>query len=61
MLVVFGENDEARSRVFIFSVQEVCTISVVHLQAAERVSQYVCGTYDQGLTYCDLGAFNSLL
>jgi hypothetical protein len=29
---------------------------VVHLQAAERVLQYVCGTYDQGITYCDLGA-----
>ena len=34
---------------------------VVHLQAAERVLQYVRGTYDQGITYCDLGAFNSLL
>jgi hypothetical protein len=29
---------------------------VVHLQAAERVLQYVCGTYDQGIAYCDLGA-----
>jgi hypothetical protein len=29
---------------------------VVHLQAAERVLQYVSGTYDQGITYCDLGA-----
>jgi hypothetical protein len=29
---------------------------VVHLQAAERALQYVCGTYDQGITYCDLGA-----
>jgi hypothetical protein len=29
---------------------------VVHLQAAERVLQYVRGTYDQGITYCDLGA-----
>jgi hypothetical protein len=28
---------------------------VVHLQASERVLQYVCGTYDQGITYCDLG------
>ncbi len=26
---------------------------VVHLHAAERVLQYVCGTYDQGITYCD--------
>jgi hypothetical protein len=29
---------------------------VVHLQAAERVLQYVRGTYDQGITYIDLGA-----
>jgi hypothetical protein len=29
---------------------------VVHLQAAERVLQYVRGTYDQGITYCELGA-----
>ena len=29
---------------------------VVHLQVAERVLQYVCGTHDQGITYCDLGA-----
>jgi hypothetical protein len=29
---------------------------VVHLQDVERVLQYVCGTYDQGITYCDLGA-----
>ena len=29
---------------------------VVHLQAAERVLQYVRGTYDQGISYCDLGA-----
>ena len=29
---------------------------VVHLQTAERVLQYVCGTYDQGITFCDLGA-----
>jgi len=28
---------------------------VVHLQAAERVLQYVCGTYDQGITYFDPG------
>jgi hypothetical protein len=28
---------------------------VVHLQALERVLQYVCGTYDQGITYCELG------
>jgi hypothetical protein len=28
---------------------------VVHVQAVERVLQYVCGTYDQGMTYCDLG------
>jgi hypothetical protein len=27
---------------------------VVHLQVSERVLQYVCGTYDQGITYCDL-------
>ena len=26
---------------------------VVHLQTAERVLQYVRGTYDQGLTYFD--------
>ena len=30
---------------------------MVHLQAAERVLQYVRGTYDPGITYCcDLGA-----
>ena len=29
---------------------------MVHLQTAERVLQYVCGTYDQGITYRDLGA-----
>jgi hypothetical protein len=29
---------------------------VVHLQAAERVLQYVRDTYDQGIAYCDLGA-----
>ena len=29
---------------------------MVHLQAAERVLQYVCCTYDQGITYCDLQA-----
>jgi len=29
---------------------------MVHLRAAERVIQYVCGTYDQGIPYCDLGA-----
>jgi hypothetical protein len=29
---------------------------VVHLKAAERVLQYLRGTYDQGITYCDLGA-----
>jgi hypothetical protein len=29
---------------------------VVHLQAAERDSQYVRGTYHQGITFCDLGA-----
>ncbi len=29
---------------------------VVHLQTVERVLQYVCGTYDQGITYCELGA-----
>jgi hypothetical protein len=28
---------------------------VVHLQAAERVLQYLRGTYDQGITYCPLG------
>ena len=28
---------------------------MVHLQAVERVLQYVRGTYDQGMTYCDLG------
>ncbi len=28
---------------------------VVHLQATERVLQYVRGTYDQGISYCDLG------
>jgi hypothetical protein len=27
----------------------------VHLQAAERVLQYVRGTYDQGITYFDPG------
>jgi hypothetical protein len=27
----------------------------VHLQAVERVLQYVCGACDQGITYCDLG------
>ena len=26
---------------------------VVHFQAAERVLQYVCDTYDQGITYFD--------
>ncbi len=55
MLVVFGEHDGTRSHVCIFSVEQHCTISV-HLQVAERVIQYVCGTYDQGITYCDLGA-----
>jgi hypothetical protein len=29
---------------------------VVHLQVAERVLQYVCNTYDQGITYCEFGA-----
>ncbi len=29
---------------------------VVHLQSTERVLQYVCGPYDQGFTYCDLGS-----
>ena len=29
---------------------------MVHLQAAERVLQYVRSTYDQGITYYDLGA-----
>jgi hypothetical protein len=29
---------------------------VVHLPASERVLQYVCGTYDQGIAHCDLGA-----
>ncbi len=29
---------------------------VVHLQVAGRVLQYVCDTYDQGITYCELGA-----
>jgi hypothetical protein len=28
---------------------------VVQLQAAKRVLQYVRGTYDQGITYFDLG------
>ena len=28
---------------------------VVHLQTSERVLQHVCGTYDQGINYCDLG------
>jgi hypothetical protein len=58
MLVVFGEHDETRSRVCIFSVESkfVQYPGVVHLQAAERVVQYECGTYDQGISYCDLGA-----
>jgi hypothetical protein len=57
MLVVFGEHDEARSRVSIFSVEQVWqNPGVVHLQAAERVLQYVRCTNDQGITYCDLGA-----
>jgi hypothetical protein len=36
----------------------VQVVGVVHLQAAERVLQYVRGAYDQGIriTYCDLGA-----
>ena len=29
---------------------------VVHLQAAERVLQYVRGNYDQRITFCELGA-----
>jgi hypothetical protein len=29
---------------------------VVYLQAPERVLQYVCGTDDQGISYCDLRA-----
>jgi hypothetical protein len=36
----------------------------VHLQAAERVLQYVRGTYDQGITYFDPGdetKINSLM
>ena len=28
---------------------------IVHLEAAERVLQYVRATYDQGITYCDPG------
>ncbi len=57
MLVVFGEHDEARSHVCIFSVDKFVQYpGLVHLQAAERMLQYVCGTYDQGITYCDLGA-----
>ncbi len=28
---------------------------MVHLQTADRLLQYVCSTYDQGITYCDLG------
>jgi hypothetical protein len=56
MLVVFGEDDEARSRVCIFPVSKfVPCPGVVHLQAAERVLQYVRGTFYQGI-YCDLGA-----
>ena len=57
MLVVFGEHDEARSRVCMSKfVQDP---AVVHLQAAERVLQYVRVTYDQGITYCELGAVKS--
>ena len=28
---------------------------VIHLEAAERVLQYLRSTYDQGITYCDPG------
>ena len=28
---------------------------IVHLEAVERVLQYVRATYDQGITYCDPG------
>ena len=54
MLVVFGEHDKARSRVCMSKF--VRYPGVVHLQAAERVLQYVRVIYDQGITYCDLGA-----
>jgi hypothetical protein len=40
MLVVFGEHDEARSRVCMS--QFVQFPGVVHLQAAERVLQHAC-------------------
>ena len=50
-LVVFGEHDET-DLVFAYSLLSkfVQYPGVVHLQAAERVLQYVRGTYDQGMT-----------
>jgi len=58
MLVVFGGHDEASSDLA-FAYSQLSKFvqypGVVHLQAAERVLQYVCGTHDQGITYCDLG------
>jgi hypothetical protein len=57
MPIVFSEHDETD---LAFGYSQLSKFvqypGVVHLQAAERVLQYVRGTYDQGLTYVDLGA-----
>jgi hypothetical protein len=44
--------------VFVYSHQSkfVQYPGVVHRQTAEWVIQYVCGTYDHGITYCEPGA-----
>jgi hypothetical protein len=56
MPIVSSEHDETRSRVCVLSVKQVRTIPRGStFAAAERVLQYVRGTYDQGITYFDPG------